>query len=363
MTIESVEAFPVRVKMKDRLLAGTFRYEDYQSVLVKTVWNGVPGWGEAMTRFSAEATAGLVRWVGHHLEGRDFPRPEAAWEDVYRQFRVRGQTRGIAMEALSGVEMSLWDAWGRTEGKSIAKLLSARSSASVPAYAGSIFESRGPIAEQIEWIKSLGLKGVKLKVGFGVATDTRLLAQARRRWGDGMMVADANGAYDTKSASKAMEKFERFRLAWLEEPVPSDDFDGYAAIAKGRKVKVGAGETWYAGDFARPISGGLVDVVEPSVSRCGGIACEARVAREASKRGIDFSPMVGANSALSLAASLQVAAALGSIGVEYDAFDNPLVQQLAPGFPELSAGKIAVPSGPGLGVEVDPKFIKANLLG
>ncbi len=361
--MESVEAFPLRVKMKDRLLAGTFRYEDYQSVLVKTVWDGVPGWGEAMTRFSPEATVGMVRWVGRRLEGRDFPGPAAAWEDVYRQFRVRGQTRGIAMEALSGVEMSLWDAWGRAKGKSVSGLLSARSAARVPAYAGSIYESRGPISEQIERIRSFGLKGVKLKIGFGVTKDTRILAQARKRWDDGMMVADANGAYDSKSAPKAMKAFERFRLAWFEEPVPSDDFDGYFALAKGRRVKVGAGETWFAGDFHRPLSGGLVDVVEPSVSRCGGIACEARVAREASKKGIAFSPMVGANSALSLAASMHVAAALGTIGVEYDVFDNPLVSQLTPGFPELSAGEIAVPRGPGLGVDVDWRFVKANLAG
>ena len=363
MKVESVDALPVRVKMKEALVGGGAGYDDYQSVLVKTVVDGETGWGEAMSRFSPAATAAMVKWVGREIEGLPLENPGQAWQPVYRKLRARGQTRGIALEAFSGVEISMWDAYARLHQVPLRDLLSKKGAKEVSAYAGSLFESRGSLEAQVEQVKSMGLPGLKLKVGFGVAKDLDLLGRVRRGWDEGMLVADANGAYDSKEAARAMEAFREFDLAWFEEPVPSNDFEGYARLSKEGKVPIGAGETWFAEDFAVPVRERMVDVLEPSVSRCGGVDWELRIAKLAVENGLRFSPMVGANSAISLAASLQVAAAVDCLCVEYDIFGNPLVTDLVHDFPSLNGGSLVVPGGNGLGIEVDERYARSNAAG
>jgi L-alanine-DL-glutamate epimerase-like enolase superfamily enzyme len=97
------------------------------------------------------------------------------------------------------------------------------------------------------------------------------------------------------------------------------------------------------------------------VSRCGGVGVEMRVARRAARRGISFSPMTGMNSAISLAASLHAAAAQRSVGVEYNPFTNPIQSELAAGLDSPRGGSIGVPSGPGLGITIDERFVSSHL--
>lgn len=348
--------------MKDKLLAGTFSYDDYQTVLVKVDWGGEIGWGEAMTRFSPQATAHLVRWIGDRLSGLEFKTPVEAWSKVWRLLRVRGQTRGVAVEALSGVEIALWDALGKARKKPVGRLLAKKTSGHVPAYAGSVFQSRGPIEDQIERVRGLEMRGFKLKVGFGVAEDLFLVKRARKLWDDCLLVPDANGAYDVAAAKRLAKGISEFHPEWLEEPVPSDDFQGYRELTKGGRVPIGAGEAWFPGDLEEMIRSAALDVLETSVSRCGGIGVQFGTASAAIRKGLAFSPMVGVNSSVSLAASLQVASACPSLGLEYDAFENPLVKDLTPGFPCMRSGELAVPMGAGLGIEVDEGFIRGHLV-
>jgi len=229
----------------------------------------------------------------------------------------------------------------------------------VTAFAGSLFSSRGPLEDQVEFVKGKELAGAKIKIGFGVEEDASTLRRVRKVWPDGMLVADANGAYDAGSARKACAAFSSLDLAWFEEPVLSDDIEGYLAL-KNSKVKIGGGESWFAGDFRRPLEEGLVQVLEPSVSRCGGIGVEVDAAKMAEAHGIAFSPMTGMNSAISLAASLHVASAVGSVGVEYNPFPNPIQTELARGLDAPRRERMAVPTGPGLGIEIDQRFVRSN---
>lgn len=355
-----MEAFPIRIKAEERLRGGTFAYPSYQTVLVKARVDGVEGWGEAMTRFDLGATALMVRFLGKMLEGKEHPGVDAAWEVVWKELRVRGHTRGTDVEALSGIEIALQDSLGRAAGAPLSRTLSDAPSERVPVFAGSIFESRGPFGPQVDEAKSRGMGGAKVKVGFGVDEDLATLSAVRRAWEDGMLVADANGAYDQGGAARACAAFAPLGLAWFEEPVPSDDFDGYRSL-RGSKTKIGAGESWFAGDFEVPLIERLVDVVEPSVSRCGGLKTETEVARRAEALGVSFSPMTGMNSAVSLAASLHAASAFRSVGVEFNPFANPLQTELAHGIEDPAGGGIRVPTGPGLGIEVDERFVRTHL--
>jgi len=354
-----VEAFPIRIKANESLRGGTFSYAYYQTVLVRAVAEGVEGWGEAMTRFDPEATSLLVRYLGKRLVGKEFEDVRAAWMQGWNELRARGHTRGVDVEALSGIEIALQDCRGKILKKPLCDLFSRTPDVDVPVFAGSLFASRGALEEQVSFARQKELGGAKVKIGFGVTEDTQTLRKVRKNWDDGMIVADANGAYDVKAAAKACSAFAPLDLAWFEEPVLSDDFEGYASL-RGSKVKIGAGETWFAGDFAKPLAEKLVDVVEPSVSRCGGLEVEMNTSSLALKHGIKFSPMTGMNSTVSLAASIHAASARPSLGVEYNPFVNPLQTDLASGIGEPRSGRLAVPSGDGLGIEIDKRFVEAH---
>ncbi len=362
MKLESVEAFPISIKANEKLRGGTFSYAHYQTVLVRVVADGAEGWGEAMTRYDPEATALMVRYFGKGMVGHKFKDVKAAWQKAWHELRIRGHTRGIDVEALSGIEIALYDSLGKLLRKPLGQLFSRKPAGQVPVFAGSLFVSRGPIGAQVDEVRGRGLAGAKVKIGFGVDEDRRILAKVRRLWNEGMIVADANGAYDAAGAAKACAAFSDLDLAWFEEPVPSDDLDGYASLKKS-KVKIGAGESWFVGDFDRPIQERLVLVIEPSVSRCGGMGVEMDVAERAAARGISFSPMTGMNSAVSLAASIQAASAHVSVGVEYNPFPNPLQTELTSGLGGANRGMLQVPSGYGLGITVDTRFVKAHAKG
>jgi L-alanine-DL-glutamate epimerase-like enolase superfamily enzyme len=359
LKVEAVEAFPIRVKMKEDLRGGAFAYGDYQTVLVRAVCDGVEGWGEAMSRFDPDVNALMVRYLAAGLLGKEYPDVGSAWEQVWKQLRVRGHTRGSGVEALSGIEIAIQDARGKAMGRPLGKLLSDDPRTDVRAFAGSLFESRGSIGKQVEEAVARGLVGAKVKVGFGPRRDLELLTEVRKAWPEGMLVADANGAYDGAKAAEACRAFEGLGLAWFEEPVPSDDWDGYASL-RGLGVRVGGGESWFAGDFHRPIAEGLVDVLEPSISRCGGVGVEFGVAKEAEVKRLGFSPMTGMNSGISLAASLHVASASSTEGVEFNPFPNPLQTEMVEGLADPKGGAIRVPTGPGLGVDVDMRFVRKH---
>jgi D-galactarolactone cycloisomerase len=359
LKIEALDVYPLRVKAKERLQGGTFGYSYYQTVLIKVVCEGTEGWGEAMTRFEPAATEAMVRSLAGVVKGSDLGVVPDFWSTMWKELRVRGHTRGVGVEALSGIEMALYDCYGKIEGKQLGAFFAKSPAKRVNVFAGSLFRSRGRMLPQVETAKAKGMLGAKVKIGFGVERDFQALLEVRKGWPDGLIVADANGAYDGKTAAKACQTFIGLDLAWFEEPVLSDDLGGYAML-RDLGVKIGAGESWFVNDFEKPMEEGLVQVVEPSVSRCGGIGVEVEVARQASERRLGFSPMIGMNSAISLAASLQVASAFPTIAVEFNPFPNPLQTDLVDDLPEPSNGSIRVPNRPGLGVVVDERFVRAH---
>jgi D-galactarolactone cycloisomerase len=357
--VESVEAFPIKIRANESLRGGTFSYAHYQTVLVKARADGVEGWGEAMTRFDPEATSLMVTYLGRQIAGGSYPDVRSAWLRGWRELRLRGHTRGVEVEALSGIEIALEDCAGKLLRKPVSRLYAKNPEQEVPVFAGSLFESRGSLREQVEFVKEKGFIGAKVKIGFGVGEDRATLQRVRRGWDKGMIVADANGAYEAAGAAKACAAFGDLNLAWFEEPVPSDDLAGYASLRRA-KVTIGAGETWFVGDFEEPIERLLVGVMEPSVSRCGGIGVEIDVAGRARRRGIKFSPMTGMNSSVSLAASLHAASVVPSVGVEFNPFVNPLQTDLATGIDEPKGGRLSVPTKDGLGIEIDERFVKKH---
>jgi L-alanine-DL-glutamate epimerase-like enolase superfamily enzyme len=274
------------------------------------------------------------------------------------------------MQAISGVDIALWDLAGQLEGRGIAALLDPRTAfrgatsgtaagtaARLPVYASGI----GPDAAvaKAERAVAAGFRAIKLKVGFDAAADRRNVASVRDAVGaDVAVMIDVNQAWTIEQTLAEGPFLAAHDVRWVEEPVPSADEHELRQVAGKLGVPVAAGENVYgAPAFARLFDAGAVDIAQPDVCKTGGITAMARIAALARERGVPWAPhfyggVVGA------AATLQCFAAMpGGLIVEWDANPNALRDELLVDGFDVRDGTVAVPAGPGLGVEVDRRAL------
>jgi L-alanine-DL-glutamate epimerase-like enolase superfamily enzyme len=353
---EKITVYPIRLPRKKKLASGTFSYSEYQSVIVVIESEGYEGFGEAMSRYEPEILSRLVEYLFLQIRGKDVT-PVDALEIIYSFLRVRGHTRGLEVEALSAIEIALWDLFGKIKRKKVSSLLGGEKTKRFSLVAGSVSALDKELEEEVEKVKRLSLSGLKLKIGFGLQRDVEAVKKIRNLWKEAILVVDANCSYSTDNALQFSRKIKEFNVSWFEEPIYPDDFNGYLYLRKRSAVKIGAGESWFLSDLENAVNNGIVDLLEPSVSRCGGITIMSKAGKKAVAKGIGFHPMVGANSSISLAASLHVASAVGVDSIEYDPFDNPLYR-ITTGFPTLKEGKMELPDGYGLGVKLNKEYLR-----
>jgi D-galactarolactone cycloisomerase len=172
---------------------------------------------------------------------------------------------------------------------------------------------------------------------------------------------DANGYYRADAAISLCRRVEDLDIAWLEEPLPADDLDGYRLLRRAcPTMTIAAGEAEFTAQSALPfLQERLVDVIQPDVARAGGVTGCRRPASVASAMGVDYAPHTGASSGVCIAASLQVAGGLPEIRTfEHMVLEQPL-QAVVRGLPKPVQGRIDIPGGPGLGLDVDESLIRA----
>jgi L-alanine-DL-glutamate epimerase-like enolase superfamily enzyme len=346
--------------------------QDDLVVLVRTD-EGITGIGEVDS--SPEVVAALIRGNGSHavaiglrelLVGEDPLDVERLWQKMYRGTIYVGR-RGITIHAISGIDIALWDLRGKAEGKPVCELLGEPRRDRVRAYASRLMpdtpqETHDAVAE----LRDQGFTAVKLgwgPLGRDESFDIELASAARDAGGDGVdILIDAGLGYvdDVDRATRAARGFEELGVGWLEEPFEPDEYEAYAALADSVEIPVAAGEQdatrW---GFRELIERGHVDVIQPDVTRCGGITELMRIAELADGHGVKTVPHAW-KSGIIKAASLHVNAVLpNALYQEYCVAETPIntgltVQRL----PVEEDGAIAVPTGPGLGVELDPDVVE-----
>lgn len=235
---------------------------------------------------------------------------------------------------------------------------------SVRAYASFLFgNSPEETAERAAQAHELGLTAVKFGWGpFGASetTDLAHAAAARDALGDEVeLMIDAGQAWDPETALARAQKLADYDIAWLEEPLPPEDLAGYAWLCARSLVPI-AGAELATGvpAFRRWLDTGKLDIIQPDVTICGGltVAVEAsEAAYSAGRRTVAHSFSTG----VSLMASLHWMASRpdGEL-VEFCLSTSPLTRDLVTTVPRLENGRLAVPDGPGLGVELDPHVVQ-----
>lgn len=331
--------------------------------------DGVVGWGEAKAPVAVRVTCALIdELLAPIVVGTRVDEIAVTWDRMYTGMRVRGHDSGFWLEALSGLDIALWDAWARTLGQPLHALLGGRQRDRVPVYAsgvpaapaGSGADGMTQVRSEAERLRALGFEAVKVAIGVDPVRDVESVATVREVFGDGTRVyADAAGQYDVRQALSVGRELERLGVGFFEMPVPPEHLDAYASLAARLDIPLAldslAGR-YRALEFLRREA---LHVLQPDVCRAGGVTEVMRIATLADAFGAQTTPHVSIGSAVHFTASLHCAAAIPNLDVmEHWIGDNPLGTPIAPDFAPPVDGVLDVPRGPGLGISVDEKAVR-----
>lgn len=367
--IEAPVAVPHAAALTDVIFSG------YRTTLVRIETDdGLVGTGECMVRLAPTATRAIIEDIGGLLIGRDPLDREAIWELLFGVMMNRGHNRGIFVEAISGIDIALWDLAGRMLDLPLYKLLGGRHHERLAAYASSLrLRAMDEVVAQAQSFKDRGFRAMKIKIGRNPdspRTDIDFVAAIREAVGPEIrLMVDANCAYseDVATALEVGRALQDLGIYWFEEPIAPNDIEGYARLASTLDIRIAAGEADFmsfgARDFLRR---GAIDIVQPNISRTGGITEARRIAAMARAFHIPYAPHTGSCSAVCLAATLQFAVALPNFLIfEFMQSDwsksqpNPLRHQLLREPVErLVDGQMVVPEGPGIGIELNMDVVE-----
>jgi D-galactarolactone cycloisomerase len=332
---------------------------------------GVTGWGECYGP-AAVAKAAIDTQLAPRVKGRDPFDAEVIWEDLYNRVKDYGLT-GITIAAISGIDIALWDIMGRATGKPVHKLIGGAYRREVVPYATGLYfiDMERLVEEAVEEAEDYvaqGFRAIKMKIGLGdLKRDEARVAAVRRAIGPDIALAvDANHCFSVPNAIRLGRMLEQHDILWFEEPISPEDHDGYVEVTRALDMAVAGGEN----DFTRwgfrdLIARKAMDIVQPDLCAAGGFSEARKIAALASAFGVECVPHAW-GSAIGLAATIQFLAALPDQPpafrpmppmLEFEQTPNPLRDQLAREPIVQRGGLVAVPQGPGLGIEIDAKVL------
>ncbi len=207
--------------------------------------------------------------------------PAAAWDRLWWQLREAGG--GIAPLSMAAIDIGLWDLQAKSAGLSLADLIG-RQRDRVPVYASGVNRhlTLAELTEQVTRWTAAGHSRFKIKIGLpSLEEDLERVAAVRKVIGpDRLLMVDANQLWDLPTARRAAQKLSAFDIFWLEEPLPAEDYQGYARLRAAIGIPLAAGESLYTeAQFRDLLLAGAVDFVQPNVCRVGGITPFLRIAR------------------------------------------------------------------------------------
>ncbi|WP_422074924.1 mandelate racemase/muconate lactonizing enzyme family protein [Tranquillimonas rosea] len=366
MKIDAVRTHFLDHKLDTAFESASMRFDRRTHLLVEIVCDdGTTGWGECLG--PAGPNAAVVAAYAPRLIGRDPLETEKIWLELYNAMRDQGQ-RGLTVTALSGIDVALWDIKGKHFGVPVSTLLGGRFRDSVRAYATGSFKRDGvdrveDNAAEIARYRAEGFHAAKIKIGFGLDEDLRVIAAVREAMGDDMrLMIDANHGYDAMEAIELGKRAAEYRIDWFEEPVLPEHLAAYRDVRAGQPIPVAGGETWHTRwGMKEPLETRCVDILQPDLCGCGGYAEIRRIMDMAALHGVRLVPHVW-GTAVQIAASLQFMAALlpnpprkNPIEpiLEFDRTPMPFRQAIVTHPIEHENGVVTIPDGPGLGIEID----------
>lgn len=335
--------------------------DDLHALVEVRTDQGLSGWGSVFTG------SGLVQ------AGVDFLRPQWQGECALEPERVSEKLRqssfwqgrgGTVEHVISGIDIALWDLLGQACGQSVGRLLGGRYRERIKPYGSLLFDEPPRLRDTLQATVARGFRAIKLGWRpFGRrshAFDELLVRTAREAVGaDVELLVDAGGSeqfwpHGYKWALRTAQMLAAYDIGWFEEPLPPDDLAGYVQLRQASPVPIAGGEVLTRRQAFLPwIEQHAVDILQPDATKCGGLSEARRIAWLAYDHNIQLVSH-GWNTAVGLAADLQLAAALPVARfVEY-LTPAPYIERLVARPFQLDAeGYLKIPDGPGLGIEID----------
>ena len=342
---------------------------------------GLVGWGECFGPGNvAIANKAIVEKVIQPMVvGMDPLDREVIWHRVYNLLRDHGQ-KGMPMQALSGVDIALWDLAGKIAGLPLHKLIGGRHRDRVEVYGYGMMLKREDTASHVSRfrdeaaaIKEAGFVATKMKVGLGARDDIRLAQAVREGIGDDFpFMVDANHCYTVDDACQVGRALDELDAYWFEEPVAPEDRNGYRMLRDKIDTRVSGGEAEFTRWGWRDLlEGQCLDIAQPEVCALGGVSEYLKILAMAQAH---FVPVVNHvwGSAVALATNIQLLAAIPPLPgglfhrepmLELDTTDNRFRDELLTEPLDIrkqvkrSGGFVAVSEKPGIGAEPDMDYI------
>lgn len=356
MKITDVEAHLLAIPLKRDEGPSPWVWGAFNQVVVAVQTDeGLTGYGEAFGYGVPHATAAVVNQVLRPmLLGADPTQIEHLLDRMYRQTHLYGRY-GITTFAISGVDIALWDIAGKCAGLPLYRLLGGRGTSRVQAYASLLrYPDPGEVRAVALRAKADGYTAIKLH-----QLDVESLGAAREAVGEEIrLMMDVNCAWTPAEALDMARRLAPYGLHWLEEPLwPPEDWRGLARLGRESGLPLATGEnacTVY--QFRELLEAGAATYVQPSVIKVGGVSEWGKIAALAEAynvRLVPHSPYFGPG----LLATAHLVAATPRaqwleylyVGLEASLFRRP---------PSPEGGYLALPEGPGLGLEIDPEILR-----
>ena len=349
---------------------------------------GISGYGEANPDAGAGGVVGMIKFLTPLLLGEDPRDVERVWEKLRRRV-FAGAQGGVFVIALSGIELALWDLAGKASGQPVYRLLGGKFRDKIRVYADcgrgdDPAGSASGCADRARRMVEEGFTAIKFDVDdlehpakFDAFNHTinnaelrsmiERVAAVREAIGPDVDLAiDLHARYDVPSACRIAWELEPLRLLWLEEPVPAENIDALVRVRAQTRTPICVGENLYLRwGFRELLERGAVDVIEPDVPKCGGLAEAKKIANLAEMHYVPFAPHLVSTPVGTMATSHQCAAIPNFLVQEWHALEEREVWDSYVVAPDGSGsivkdGYITLPDTPGIGVEPDMDAVRTH---
>lgn len=300
--------------------------------------------------------------------GENALEPERVSEKLHQNMFWLGRGGSIT-HAISGIDIALWDLLGKATGQPVGRLLGGRYRDRVRPYASVLMQTPAVLADYLLQLKEQGFRAFKIGWGpFGRqshALDEKIVKAAREAIGsDVLLMVDAGGSdafwnNGYKWALRTSQMLADYDVAWFEEPLKPDALQDYILLRQKAPVSIAGGEVLTRRQSFQPwLQAGAFDIVQPDVTKVGGISEERRIAWMAQENGIRFIPH-GWNTAVGLAADLQLASAFADTDLVEYLTGSPYIDEIVVDDWRLDEeGMLPIPDKPGLGITLNTEAVE-----
>jgi D-galactarolactone cycloisomerase len=384
MKIKSIKSHILRYQL-DKELGYSQQYYKHRTthlVCIETD-DGITGWGECFGPGNIALANKFIieNVISPIVIGEDPINREKIWHKVYNLLRDSGQ-KGMPVQALSGLDIALWDILGKKAKLPLYQLLGGKCNAEIAVYGYGMMLQNKPLKELIalfqdeaKQIKSKNFKAMKMKVGLGPKEDLELVTAVRKVIGDDYkLMVDANHAYNTSDALYVGKGLDDLGVYWFEEPIAPEDYEGYKELKNKLKTNIAGGEAEFTKwGWSHLIQNRCIDIAQPEVCGLGGITEYLKIVAMAQA---NFIPVVNHvwGSALSIAVNLHLLTAMPDMPgglfpskpmLEFDTTDkNVFISDLAEEKFDIfnqvknNNGFVKTLEGSGIGLNPSKDFIK-----